>query len=420
MVDIARDPAILKRRKLRQIASGIAGILVIVAVSIVLGRMEPAPPSVAKDTLLFDTVERGTIVRQVRGVGTLIPEDTRWIPAITDGRVERILLRPGAKVEADSVILELSSPTVQQEALTTGLALQSAEASLISLRVTNQNNLLTQRSQLAALESEYKQASMQADADAELAKEKLISQLQLRKSQITLESLSARLAFEKQRLASASEGLEAQLQVQQAAVEQARAVASLAQRRLASLKVTPGFAGVLQVIGVEVGEAVGPGKNVARVADPSRLKAELKVPEGQARDVEIGQPAEVDVHNGIIIAGRVTRKDPAATNGTVTIDVSFTEALPRGAVPDISVDGTVQLERLDNILFVGRPALGQDQSTLSLFRVIPGTSDAERVQVKLGQGSLNSVEIKSGLQEGDQVVLSDMSSWDAFDKVRLR
>lgn len=420
MVDIARDPAILKRRKIRHMAYGIAATLVIVAVSIVLGRMEPAPPSVERAALLFDTVERGTIVRQVRGTGTLIPEDTRWIPAITDGRVDRILLRPGAVVSPDSVILELSSPTVEQEALTTGLALQSAEAALISLRVTNQNSLLTQQSQVATLEADYKQARMQADADAALAKEKLISQLQLKKSEVNLESLMARLDIEKRRLASAHEALEAQLRVQQAAVEQARAASQLARRRLASLRVTPGFSGVLQVIGVEAGETVGPGKNVARVADPSRLKAQLKVPESQARDVEVGQLAEVDIHNGTVIAGRVSRKDPAATNGTVTVDVTFTDVLPRGAVPDLSVDGTVQLERLDRILFVQRPSLGQDQSTISLFRVIPGTSDAERVQVKLGQGSVNAVEIKSGLAEGDQVVLSDMTSHEAFDKIRLR
>jgi HlyD family secretion protein len=419
MVDIARDPAILKRRRLRHIAYSIAATLVIVAVSIVLGRMEPAPPSVQRDTLLFDTVARGTIIRQVRGNGTLLPEDTRWIPATTDGRVERILLRPGAHVKPDSVILELSSPTVEQEALTTGLALQSAEASLISLRVNNQNSLLTQQSQLTSLEAEYKQARMQADADAALSKEKLISQLQLEKSQVAFEALTSRLDIEKRRFAAASEALEAQLRVQQTAVEQARAAALLASRRRASLKVTPGFAGVLQVIGVEVGESIGPGKNVARVADPTRLKAELKIPESQARDVEIGQLAEVDTRNGVV-AGRVSRKDPSASNGTVTIDVTFTDALPRGAVPDQSIDGTVQLERLDNILFVGRPATSQEQSTISLFRVISGTADAQRVQVKLGQGSVNAIEVKSGLKEGDEVVLSDMSSYDAFDKVRLR
>jgi HlyD family secretion protein len=381
--------------------------------------MEPAPPSVDRATLLLDRVERGSIVRQVRGLGTLVPEDTRWIPATTDGRVERILLRPGATVTPDSVILELSSPSVEQEALTTRLALQSAEASLINLQVQNQNALLAQQSQVASLESEFERARMQAEADAELFKQNLIAQLNLRLSQVSLESMQKRLEIERTRLNSMAEALDAQLRVQHAAVEQARAAAALASRRQASLKVTPGFPGVLQVVSVEVGATIGPGTNLARVADPTRLKAELKVPETQARDIDVGQPAEIDIRTAII-AGRVSRKDPAATNGTVTVDVSLIGELPRGAVPDLNVDGTVQLERLDNVLFVSVPALGQEESTIGLFRMIAGTNDAERVQVKLGRGSVNAIEVKSGLAEGDEVVLSDMSSYDAFDKVRLR
>jgi HlyD family secretion protein len=419
MVDIARDPAILRRRRRRQIAYGVLAAVAIVAASIQLGRMEPAPPSVDRATLLLDRVERGSIVRQVRGLGTLVPEDTRWIPATTDGRVERILLRPGATVTPDSVILELSSPSVEQEALTTRLALQSAEASLINLQVQNQNALLAQQSQVASLESEFERARMQAEADAELFKQNLIAQLNLRLSQVSLESMQKRLEIERTRLSSMAEALDAQLRVQHAAVEQARAAAALASRRQASLKVTPGFPGVLQVVSVEVGATIGPGTNLARVADPTRLKAELKVPETQARDIDVGQPAEIDIRTAII-AGRVSRKDPAATNGTVTVDVSLTGELPRGAVPDLNVDGTVQLERLDNVLFVSVPALGQEESTIGLFRMIAGTNDAERVQVKLGRGSVNAIEVKSGLAEGDEVVLSDMSSYDAFDKVRLR
>jgi HlyD family secretion protein len=419
MVDIARDPAILRRRRQRQIALGAVTVLILVAVSIKLARMEPAPPSVERATLLIDKVQRGSIVRQVRGLGTLVPEDTRWISATTDGRVERILLRPGAHVTADSVILELSSPSVEQDALNARLALQSAEASLVNLRVQNQNALLAQQSQVASLDAEFQTARMQAEADAALAKEKLISSLALRKSEVSLEALRSRLEIEQKRLGSQSEALDAQLRVQQTAVEQARAAADLAGRRLASLKVRPGFAGVLQVVGVEVGATIGPGANLARVADPTRLKAELKVAETQAKDIDVGQPAEIDTRNGLI-AGRVSRKDPAAANGTVTVDVMLTEALPRGAVPDQSVDGTIQLERLDNVLHVGRPALGQEENTVGLFRLIGTSGDAERVQVKLGRGSVNAIEVKSGLREGDEVVLSDMSSWDAFDKVRLR
>ena len=419
MVDIARDPAILKRRRRRQIIYGGLAVLAMVAVSIQLARMEPAPPSVERATLLIDTVERGSIVRQVRGVGTLVPEDTRWISATTSGRVERILLRPGAMVTAKSVILELSSPDVEQADLNARLALRSAEASLENLKVQNQNALLAQQSQVATQDGNFQQAQMQFEANTALAKEKLISQLELRKSEVTLQSLRQQLEVEKKRLASMSDALNAQLRVQEATVEQARAASALAAQRLASLKVTPGFSGVLQVVGVEVGANVGQGSNLARVADPARLKAELKIPENQAKDVEIGQLAEVDTRGGVF-AGRVSRKDPGATNGTVTIDVTPTDPLPRGAVPDLSVDGTIQLERLDNVLYVARPAISQEESTIGLFKMIPSTSDAERVQVKLGRGSVNAIVVVSGLNEGDEVVLSDMSSYDSFDKVRLR
>jgi HlyD family secretion protein len=317
------------------------------------------------------------------------------------------------------VIVELSSPSVEQEALNARLALQSAEASLINQRVQNQNSVLTQQSQLASLDAEYTQAEMQAEADAALAREQLISALQLRRSEVTLESTRQRLEIERKRFVASQEALDAQLRVQETAVEQARASLALATRRLASLRVTPGFAGVLQVIGVEVGQSIGPGTNVARVANPEQLKAELRIAETQARDVEVGQPAAVDTRNGII-AGIVSRKDPAASNGTVTVDVTLTEPLPRGAVPDLSVDGTIQLERMDKVLYVGRPALGQESSTVSLFRVINAAGDAERVQVTLGRGSVSDIEVNSGLADGDRVVLSDMGAWDAFDKVRLR
>jgi HlyD family secretion protein len=419
MVDIARDPAILRRRRRRQLGYGVVAVIAMIGVSIKLARMEPAPPSVDRATLLIDTVRRGPIVRQVRGSGTLVPEDTRWIPAITDGRVERILLRPGATVTANSVILELSSPSVEQEALTARLALQSAEASLVNLEVQNQNSLLTQQADVASLDADFQQARMQAEADSALAKEKLISQLELRKSEVRLEALRTRLEIGNQRLATASQALDAQLRVQQATVEQARAAAALSARRLASLKVTPGFSGVLQVVAVEVGSTIGPGTNLARVADPTRLKAEVKIAETQAKDIEVGQMAEIDTRNGVI-PGVVSRKDPAAISGTVTIDVTLTGALPRGAVPDLSVDGTVQLERLGDVVKMGRPALGQEETTVGLFRLIGTSGDAERVQVKLGRGSVNEIEVKSGLREGEEVVLSDMSSWDSFDKVRLR
>jgi HlyD family secretion protein len=419
MPDIARDPAFLKRRRFRRIGYGVALTAVLVAVSIALARMEPAPPGVEAETLLRDTVKRGSFVRQVRGIGTLVPEDTRWIPATTDGRVERILLRPGAQVGPDSVIVELSNPQVEQEALNARLQLQSAQAQLENLRVQYENELLTQESQAAALQADYEQARMDAEAREALAKEQLVSDLERRQAHLRAETLKKRVELEQKRLTSAHESVDARLRVQRSTVDQMRAFVELQESRLSSLKVRPGFAGVLQQVTVERGQRVMPGANLARVADPGRLKAELRIPETQAKDIEVGQPAEVDTRVGVI-AGLVSRKDPAAANGTVAVDVTLTDALPRGAVPDLSIDGTIQLQRMENVLYVGRPSLGQDQSTVGLFRVTADGREAERVQVKFGTSSVNTIEVVSGLREGEEVVLSDMSQWDAFDKVRLR
>ena len=418
-MDQARDPAILRRKRMRHVAYWVVLLVIVVLVSVALARMEPAAPSVDRATLLVDTVKRGSFVRQVRGLGTLVPEDTRWLPATTDGRVERIVLRPGAVVQADSIILELSSPQVGQEALNAQLALGSAEAALENLRVQLQNDLLTQQAQVASIESDYKQAQMDAEANDALAKQKLVSALLQKQSQLRADALRTRYEIEKKRFSMASDSIEGRTRVQQAAVDQARAMSDLHQTRLAALKVRPGFAGVLQQVPVEVGQRVAPGQNLARVADPGRLKAELKVAETQAKDVEIGQLAEIDTRNGII-PGRVSRKDPAAANGTVTIDVTLTAALPRGAVPDLSIDGTIELERIESALQVGRPAFGQEQSTLALFKVVDAAGNAQRVQVRVGRSSVNMIEITSGLNEGDQVVLSDMSAWDAVERVRLR
>jgi HlyD family secretion protein len=419
MPDIARDPAILKRKRLRQAGYAAVGVIIVIAVSIALARMEPAAPNVERATVLVDTVKRGSIIRQVRGLGTLVPEDTRWLPSQTEGRVERILLRPGAQVGPNSVILELSNPQLEQEAINAKLALQSAEAALENLRVQLQSEFLTQQSQVAALDADFQQARMQAQADQELYKEKLISEITQKQSTLKAETLKKRLALDMERLSTAKQSIDARIRVQEAAVSQARAVSDLQASRMAALKVTPGFSGVLQQVPVEVGQRVGPGANLARVADPGRLKAELKIAETQAKDIEIGQMAEIDTRSAVI-AGLVSRKDPAAANGTVTVDVSLTGELPRGAVPDMSVDGTIQLERLENILYVGRPSLGQEQSTVGLFKVVSPDGNAQRVQVALGKSSVNAIEVKSGLNAGDQVVLSDMSAWDAFERVRLR
>jgi len=420
-MDIQRPASVARQKKLRRISFAVAGILVIGLVSVVLARLKPAAPTVDRATVWVDTVKRGPMLRQVRGLGTLVPLDEarRQIPSSTQGRVERIVLRPGAHVTADSVILELTNPQVEQEAINARLALQAAEAQLANQKVQLQNELLTQQAQAATVGADYTQARLQAEVNEELAKQELISELVRKQSQVRAEELKTRNEIEEKRLSTARESIEARIRVQQAAVDQARAVAALYESRLSALKVRPGFAGVLQQVPVEVGQQVAPGQNLARVADPARLKAELRIAETQAKDIEIGQPAQIDTRNGVI-AGRVSRKDPAATNGTVTVDVALTGELPRGAVPDLSVDGTIELERLENVLYVGRPAFGQEQSTVGLFKITDASGEAERVQVKLGKSSVNTIEIASGLNVGEQVVLSDMSAWDAFDRVRLR
>jgi HlyD family secretion protein len=417
-MDVAIAPDIIRRRKLRRAAYVAAALIVVALASVALARMEPAAPLVERGTLWIDTVKRGPMIRQVRGLGTLVPEDTRWLASLTEGRVERILLRPGATVTADTVVLELSNSGVEQEAINARLGLQSAEAALVSLRVQLQNEVLTQQAVVATARSEYTQAQLEADANATLVEQKLLGTLVFRQSLTRAEALKTRYEIEQKRLATAEESTEARTRVQQAAIDQARAVLELRESRLTALRVRPGFSGVLQQVGVEVGQQVAPGQNLARVADPGRLKAELRISETQARDVEVGQRADVDTRNGVI-QGVVSRKDPAAVNGTVTVDVSLTGPLPRGAVPDLSVDGTIELERLDNVLTVGRPAFGQEQGTISLFRV-DAEGSGRRVQVTLGRSSVNTIEVRSGLAAGDQVVLSDMSAWDSTDRVRIR
>jgi HlyD family secretion protein len=416
-MDIAR-PSNARQKRIRRVAYALAGILVLVLVTVGLAQLEPAAPTVEAATLWRDTVKRGPMVRQVRGLGTLVPEDIRWIPSTTQGRVERIILRPGTQVKADSVILELSNPQLEQEVQDAELRLQSAEASLANLRVQMQNDLLQQRATTASIEADYNRAHMQAQMNEALAKDQLVSDLQLRQSQIDAQQLAIRLEIAKEQLATRAESTRAQLAVQQSAVDQARALLSLRRQQRDELKVRAGLNGMLQLVPVEVGAQVAPGTNLARVADPSRLKAEVKIAETQARDIQIGQRASIDTRVGIV-EGRVIRIDPSVQNGTRTVDVSLDGELPRGAVPDLSVDGTIELERLNDVLFVGRPAFGQDQSTVGLFKE-DGEGAASRVQVKLGRSSVNTVEVMSGLNVGDTVILSDMSAWDAFDRIRLR
>ena len=419
-MDIQRPAAVAQQKKRKRILVGVAAVLAVAGVSVALARLKPAAPTVERSTVWVDTVKRGAMLRQVRGLGTLVPVDEarRWLPSATQGRVERIILRPGAQVTADTVILELADPQLQQQKLEADTQLRAAEADLASLRARLDTERLNQKSAAATVEADYEQARLEREVNEDLAKDGLVSNLVLKQSTVRAESLRTRANLEKERITVTEESVRAQILAQQARVDQLRTLYALRSQQVDQLRVRAGMSGVLEQVPVEVGQQVAPGTNVARVADPNRLKAELRIAETQARDLAIGQVASVDTRNGII-PGKVVRIDPAAQNGTVTVDVELTGELPRGARPDLSVDGTVELERLDNVLYVGRPAFGQENSAVGLFR-LDASGEATRTQVQLGRSSVNTIEIKGGAKEGDQLVLSDMSAWDAFDRVRLR
>ncbi|MCI0409664.1 MAG: efflux RND transporter periplasmic adaptor subunit [Acidobacteria bacterium] len=417
-MDIARPSSVAAARKKRRILIGTGAVVIIVLVTIGLSRLEPAAPSVEKGTVWVDTVKRGPMLRQVRGTGTLVPEEIRWIPATTEGRVERIVVLPGKVVEPDTVLIELSNPTLEVAAQDAASELKAAESESTNLDVQLQSQLLTQKAAAAGALADYRQASMQSEADEVLAKDGLVADITMRVSRLRAEELKGRSEIEQQRVEMAAQAAQAQLAVQKGRVDRARAAWQLRKSQVDALKVKAGVQGVLQQIPVEVGQQVSLGTNLARVAEPGHLKAEVRVAETQARDIVIGQVASIDTRNGIV-PGKVSRIDPAVQNGTVTVDVALEGPLPRGARPDLSVDGTIELERLESVLFVGRPAFGGEQSTLGLFRLEVGGAGAKRVQVKVGRSSVNTVEILEGLNEGDQVILSDMSAWDAFDRVRL-
>jgi HlyD family secretion protein len=416
-VDIAR-PSRAREKRIRRVGYGAVAVLAVGLITLGVSRLKPAAPGVDRSSIWIDTVKQGPMVRDVRGLGTLVPEDIHWIPATTEGRVERILLRPGTRVSEGSVILDLSSPSVDQALQDARSKLAGAEASFANLRVQVENDTLAQQATTANIEADYKKAILQVEANEELAADGLVSEMTLKQARLDRDQLSARYEISKKQLASYSASTQARLAVQQADVDQARAMLNLKQQQADALHVRAGSSGVLQLVPIEVGQQVAPGTNLARVADPSRLKAELKISETQAKDIQIGQKATVDTRNGVI-EGRVVRIDPSVQNGTRTVDVTFEGELPKGAVPDLSVDGTIELERLPDVLFVGRPAFGQEHGVVGLFKVQPDDS-ATRVQVKLGAGSVKSIQIVSGLNAGDQVILTDMSTWDSFDRVRLQ
>ncbi len=417
MVDIARSSDVVKKKKIRRVLYGAGFLLIIVLISVGVSRLKPAAPSVDRATVWIDTVKRGSMLRQVRGSGTLVPEEIRWIPATTQGRVERILLRPGATVHPDTVILELSNPELQQSVKEAQLAYQSAQANFVNRKQELESALLNQQGDVAGIQASYNNAALNLEAQEKLYKDGLVSEIQLKQSRSAADELKNRLSIGQRRLEMQTAGIKSQIAPQEADVDQRRAAYDLRERQLDDLKVKAGMSGVLQQVPVEVGQQIGPGTNLARVANPTSLKAELRIAETQTKDIRVGQIAEVDTRNGIV-KGKVARMDPASSGGTVGVDVILEGPLPSGARPDLSVDGTIQLERLDNVIYVGRPAFGQENSTVGLFK-LTGDGEALRANVKLGRSSVNQIEIIEGLQPGDQVILSDMSAQDSFDRIRI-
>lgn len=419
-MDIVRDESVKRKKRRKQVILSVIAVVAVLGITLGVSRLKPAAPSVEYGTIWPDTVKRGSMLRQVRGLGSLvpIPEDVRLIPAETDVRVERVLILPGTPVKPDSLIMELSNPQVAQEAVGADLELKSAEAEYHNIKAKVDSDLMTLKAGEATVDADYENAKRDATANRELAKIGVLSDSALKASLAKEKEMATRHQIEQDRIAESTKAVETQLAVQQANIEQKRALAQLKHRQLDALKVRAGITGVLQELPVQVGQRVVQGTILAKVVQPEHLKAELKIPETQAKDIVIGQYAEIDTHNGVV-KGTVSRIDPAVLNGTVTVDVKLDEPPPKGARPDLSVDGTITLERLDNVLYVGRPAFGQEKSTVSMFKLDPDGKSATRTRVELGRSSVNTIEIVRGLKEGDQVILSDMSRWDANDRIRL-
>ena len=418
-MDIKRPGKSKLRKRIRAAAFIVIGLVAIGGITFGLTRLKPAAPTLDRSTAVIDTVKRGQMLREVHGIGTLVPQLVRFIPAPADGRVEKIPVQAGVEVGYDTVIVELSNAQMEQEAMDAEFQVNAAQADEESLRTRLESESMTQKSTIAGINSEYSQAKLQLDTDEVLGKQGLVPDLLLKISRMRVQELSNRLKVEQQRLTIGGKSVKAQMNAQRSRVQQLRALAKLKRDQVDALKVRAGTSGVLQQVSVQVGQQVTPGFNIARVADPASLKAELKIAETQIKDVKLGQPVAVDTRNGII-QGEVQRIDPAAREGTFIVDVALTGPLPASARPDLSVDGTIELERLDNVLYVSRPAFGQGQQTVGLFRLSPDGQEALRTQVMLGRSSVSTIEIIGGLKEGDQVIISDTAAMDSYNRIRVR
>ncbi len=413
-MDIKREPK-TRRSRYGLIAAGVGALAL---VTVALSRLKPAAPTVERSAVWIGVVSRGSMLREVRGNGRLVPEQIRYISAVTGGRVERVLVRPGTAVQAGTVLLEMSNPDVELQSLTAQQQLAAAQAQLVSLRTTLETQRLNQAGTVATTRAQLREAERQLVSGESLASRNLIAQNDLARVRDQVEELRTRLGIEQQRLALMAGTIDSQLVLQREQVTRMRAVAEYNLVRVASMRVTAGVDGVVQDLNLQPGQWVQSGTSLAQVVQPGRLKAELRIPETQARDLAIGQTAVVDTRIGEV-PGRVIRIDPQAVNGTVTVDVSLEGTLPQGARPDLTVEGRIEIERLNDILYTGRPAYGQPNSTTSLFKLVPG-GHAERVSVRLGRASVNTIEVLGGLAVGDSVLLSDMTRWDNVDRVRVK
>lgn len=416
-MDFVRED-LKRKKKTRQWSYSAAGVTVFAALAIFVATLEPASPSVERASLYIDTVERGDMLLQVRGPGVLVPREVRWIAAASEARVDRVLVKPGAVVEPDTVLVEMSNPELGQQVGEARAAVTAAEADYAALQVQLQSGVLDQRAVLAAARAEYEGARLESEAQADLAAQGIIPAIDHRRAELAAEQLKVRLEVERERVEILQKAVDAQLRAAEVRLEQQRQQLELREQQFANLHVRAGIAGVLQTLEVEAGQRVTPGTNIARVARPDELMAELRIAETQAKDIRVNQKVEIDTRNGVVEA-RVTRIDPAVQNGTVQVDAEIVGELPPGARPDLSVDGTILIERLQDVLHVGRPAYGQAGSTLRLFRLQADGGLAVRVPVTLGKVSVNRVQILDGLTEGDRVVLSDTSQWDDHDRIEL-
>ena len=415
-MDIPRTERVRRRRRLR-LAAAAGGVAVLAAAALGVTRLKPAAPEVDASAVVIDTVRRGSILRQVRGSGSLVPVQVNWIASSADARVAKVVTEAGTVVRADTTLLELADPAQVQRALDARYLVAAAEAELVSLRNRLRSTALDERAAAARVKAEYEQARLRANADEEMAAKGVLPELTRKLSRNAADELKSRYALDAERLRIDELTARSELAAQEAKVAQLRAQSQLQQEQLAALRVRAGIDGVLQQVSVEVGQRVAPGTMLAKVVEPTRLKAQLRIPETQARDVSLGQPASIDTRNGVV-RGRVVRIDPAAQNATVTVDVALEGPLPRGVRPDLTVDGTIELERMANILHSGRPVNAQEQAQGTVFRV--DGDRATRVRVRFGRSSVTSIEILDGLREGDRVITSDMSAWEGFERVRLQ